>query len=351
MDMCVQILLQQMSALQQHQQSLVGASSNRGPELKCLAALSKPGTQVQSRLLQLPTGADSLSSLASSEQQSASLQIYRGVARADSQQFDGPSPVSPAPQPLQPSFKKMNSNASMEDSMVLFDLTESTDDGGSQVAGRQRLLDDERANAEMSSEVSVVGGAHRLADVPTHRPADVSIVVAHRLADASFSDGPPVANELPDAQDKEAIVPAAPVRSKASMLLQEFTDMHADRATRKRGASKPNCNAEPETHPKKSRTAKTDGPQAMAKTSAKQAAKATAKVKAKASAGPAEVEAHKGHKKPVVSHERSRNQFCARNGTGGPGSSRLFKYDPNDAASKEQAEKDAKAWVEEVTKK
>ena len=51
------------------------------------------------------------------------------------------------------------------------------------------------------------------------------------------------------------------------------------------------------------------------------------------------------HGKAGVQHEKSRSQYCARSGLGGPGSSRLFKYDDSQPGAKEKAEEAAKTWV------
>ena len=145
--------------------------------------------------------------------------------------------------------------------MVLFDPTESDCDCGHQVAAPLSLLNIDKVKAEMSTEVSVAGGARRLADVPTHRPADVSIVAAHRLtdapsssdvaahrlADAPSSSGAHVANERIDEQETQPmppIEPAAPLLPKASQMLQDFADMQDERALRKREASKTGCKSE-----------------------------------------------------------------------------------------------------------
>ena len=279
MDMCVQILLQQMSAMQQHQQNLnFSTPQNRGPgpELKSLAALSQPVQQVQSRLLQLPTCVDSQSSAASS-----GLQIVQPVASADSQQLEGPSPISPAQQELHTSLQKMNSSASVGGNLVLFDPTESDCDCGHQVAAPLSLLNIDKVKAEMSTEVSVAGGARRLADVPTHRPADVSIVAAHRLADAPSSSGAHVANERIDEQETQPITPiepVAPLLPKASQMLQEFADMQDERALRKREASKTGCKSE--SLPQKSAAGKASAKASVAKAAAKKASSKAAAKKA-----------------------------------------------------------------------
>ena len=293
MDMCVQILLQQMSAMQQHQQNLnFSTPQNRGPgpELKSLAALSQPVQQVQSRLLQLPTCAGSQPSAASS-----GLQIFQPVASADSQQPEGPSPISPAQQELHTSLQKMNSSASVGGNLVLFDPTKSDGDCGHQVAAPLSLLNIDKVKAEMSTEVSVAGGARRLADVPTHRPADVSIVAAHRLtdapsssdvaahrlADAPSSSGAHVANERIDEQETQPmppIEPAAPLLPKASQMLQDFADMQDERALRKREASKTGCKSE--SLPQKSAAGKASAKASVAKAAAKKASSKAAAKKA-----------------------------------------------------------------------
>ena len=391
--MCIQMLLQQMSAMQQHQLVLSGiqgnTSSHAGPGLQCLAGLSKPsGPKVQPRLLQLPGQTDSQSSVVSSESQASALQIFQGrqqqnasssadntfAAKFDSQivavsqQSLGPPPPSPTPQPLQPSLQKMNSSAKIEDRVFSFDLTTSADDGASVAnAEMPELLEEEILNIlnhnGQPSDGPAVGDAHQLADVPTPRHTD----------ELTTSVCPPMQ------EDREAIAENAPARSKASQMLKEYTDMQADRAARQRKrkletdsekAAKKVTNKDAKKKKAAAKrvakaaakraakaAAKTDAEDAakkvakeVAKTDAEDAAKKAAKEVALAVAGPAagsEAQAPKRHSSQVVTHEKSRSQFCARSGKGGPGSSRTFKYDPSDAASKEQAEKDAQVWLDQ----
>ena len=408
MDICVQMLLQQMSAMQQHQLLLTGRdgstlSNAMGPSLKCLAALSKPsGPQVEHRLLHLPGPSDSQSSVVSSGPNASALdpfpasqlQTMPPAAIAD------PAGQIPAPQPLPPSLQKMSSSASF----------------GDRTTAPLRLLDMGVADAEMPLDKVAMGDAHRTTDVPTTRPTEVltdsqvlrlsdeettrlAEVVrdsqmhhlsdvqthrhteelvphlsgvetprltdpqAHRLSDVEKprptdvlprSPCPPIANLQ---QSSENIAQVAPARTKASLMLQDFTDMQAERADRKRmqpdspsetdpaakSAAKAKAKSTAKAAPKSaSRKAATKAAKAAAKASA--VAKAKAKAVAKAAAVPeAGIVTYAVAK---LTHERSRSQFCARSGKGGPGSAAVFRYDPNDAASKEQAEQDAHTWLD-----
>ena len=230
------------------------------------------------------------------------------------------------------------------------------------------------ASAGMHSAEIVACGSRRLADVPTRRPADVSIAPAqHRLADAPSSivreEPEPssrgnVAHQLADvAPSSGALAPAPrideqetqlmpfaepvePLVTKASHVLGDFLEMQDSRTARKKADAKEatKATAKQKSAPKTATAKQKSAPKTAAKQKSAPKTKAAVKPTAKSRAADGPATKKPKHLWVGLEHWKSRNTFCARNGT----CSKTFRYIPSDQASQGQAEKDALEWIEQT---